>query len=248
MKQDILSMHVYLISLQKPSIRRPRGGDVKRPLLKNDCIDDSFQQKERERNRKKLEEKRAKIIPGLGQKQVSWALISFKGCNIPSDLVTIIISGSIRKIRLSKLNMYPRTNGSFGSDSFACYPKRNLVKTFRERGSASQVLLLYRRRLYIRFRAQWMAKYLSGQVVRKRLRKLHGTSGEPWMDRQLKYFEPIFDFYQSGNKIQRNEYLDLDFFLDELEFFKVSLSNVKTQRTLKVPRRVWWRHFRWRKR
>ena len=71
MKQDILSMHVYLISLQKPSIRRPRGGDVKRPLLKNDCIDDSFQQKERERNRKKLEEKRAKIIPGLGQKQVS---------------------------------------------------------------------------------------------------------------------------------------------------------------------------------
>ena len=38
----------------------------------------------------------------------------------------------------------------------------------------------------------------------------------------MKYFEPIFDFYQSGNKIQRNEYLDLDFFLDELEFFKVT--------------------------
>ena len=47
------------------------------------------------------------------------------------------------------------------------------------------------------------------------------SSDEPWLDRQLKYFEPIFDFYQSGNKIQRNEYLDLDFFLDELEFFKV---------------------------
>ena len=51
------------------------------------------------------------------------------------------------------------------------------------------------------------------------------SSDEPWLDRQLKYFEPIFDFYQSGNKIQRNEYLDLDFFLDELEFFKVRYSN-----------------------
>ena len=70
MIQHILAMHVYLISLQKPSIRA-RGGDVKRPLLTSDCIDDIFQQKERERKRKKLEEKRAKIIPGLGQKQVT---------------------------------------------------------------------------------------------------------------------------------------------------------------------------------
>ena len=61
---------------------------------------------------------------------------------------------------------------------------------------------------------------------------------EPWFDRQLKYFEPIFDFYQSGNKIQRNEYLDLDFFLDELEFFKVRPSQIRTLWTFSVAGRT----------
>ena len=64
------------------------------------------------------------------------------------------------------------------------------------------------------------------------------SSDEPWFDRQLKYFEPIFDFYQSGNKIQRNEYLDLDFFLDELEFFKVRSSQIRTLWTFSVAGRT----------
>ena len=64
------------------------------------------------------------------------------------------------------------------------------------------------------------------------------SSDEPWFDRQLKYFEPIFDFYQSGNKIQRNEYLDLDFFLDELEFFKVRSSQIRTMWTFSVSGRT----------
>ena len=64
------------------------------------------------------------------------------------------------------------------------------------------------------------------------------SSDEPWFDRQLKYFEPIFDFYQSGNKIQRNEYLDLDFFLDELEFFKVRSSQISTMWTFSVSGRT----------
>ena len=40
-------------------------------------------------------------------------------------------------------------------------------------------------------------------------------------DRRSIYFEPIFDFYQTGNRIQRSEYLSLDSFLDELDFFMV---------------------------
>ena len=64
------------------------------------------------------------------------------------------------------------------------------------------------------------------------------SSDEPWFDRQLKYFEPIFDFYQSGNKIQRNEYLDLDFFLDELEFFKVRPTQIRTLWTFSVAGRT----------
>ena len=32
---------------------------------------------------------------------------------------------------------------------------------------------------------------------------------------------PILEFYISGNRIQRNEFLDLDEFLDELKFFEM---------------------------
>ena len=33
--------------------------------------------------------------------------------------------------------------------------------------------------------------------------------------------EPIIDFYRTGNNIQRNEYLDLESFVDEIMFFEV---------------------------
>ena len=33
--------------------------------------------------------------------------------------------------------------------------------------------------------------------------------------------EPIIDFFRTGNNIQRNEYLDLESFVDEIMFFEV---------------------------
>ena len=106
----------------KPTFRR-KSEDIRRPLLPGENIDEVYRQKERERKRKKLEEKKPKIIPGKASHNNMFNLKDnrsakccgalYQGCNIPPDLVTIIISGAVRKIRLSKLNMYPRTKGSF---------------------------------------------------------------------------------------------------------------------------------------
>jgi len=109
----------------KQSFRR-KSEDIRRPLIPGENIDQVYRQKERERKRKKLEEKK-KIIPGRASDSQLYYIKDnssikcsakccgalWQGCNIPPDLVTIIISGAVRKIRLSKLNMYPRTKGSF---------------------------------------------------------------------------------------------------------------------------------------
>ena len=40
-------------------------------------------------------------------------------------------------------------------------------------------------------------------------------------DRRSHYFTPIFEFYISGNKIQRTEYHDVESFIDEILFYKL---------------------------
>ena len=40
-------------------------------------------------------------------------------------------------------------------------------------------------------------------------------------ERRCRYVVPILEFYITGNKLQRNEFLDLESFLDEIEFFEM---------------------------
>jgi hypothetical protein len=40
-------------------------------------------------------------------------------------------------------------------------------------------------------------------------------------ERRCRYVVPILEFYITGNKLQRNEFLDLEGFLDEIEFFEM---------------------------
>ena len=47
----------------KQSLRR-KSEDIRRPLIPGETIDEVYRQKERERKRKKLEEKKPKIVPG----------------------------------------------------------------------------------------------------------------------------------------------------------------------------------------
>jgi len=53
-------------------------------------------------------------------------------------------------------------------------------------------------------------------------------------DRRDVYFQPIFDFYQTGNKIQRPEHLDLDSFLDELIFYEMTTTILEPIREEKL--------------
>ena len=52
----------------KQSFRR-KSEDIRRPLIPGENIDEVYRQKERERKRKKLEEKKPKIVPGRASKK-----------------------------------------------------------------------------------------------------------------------------------------------------------------------------------
>ena len=55
----------------KQSFRR-KSEDIRRPLIPGENIDEVYRQKERERKRKKLEEKKPKIVPGRASKKKRW--------------------------------------------------------------------------------------------------------------------------------------------------------------------------------
>ena len=58
-------------------------------------------------------------------------------------------------------------------------------------------------------------------------------------DRRAHYFQPIFDFYQSGNPIQRTEHHELQSFVNELIFFQMDTYLLKGNKEKEDQLKKW---------
>ena len=54
-------------------------------------------------------------------------------------------------------------------------------------------------------------------------------------DRRKDYVLPILEFYISGNNLQRHEFLDLECFLDEIEYFE--MESVLIEKKVEIKKR-----------
>ena len=86
-----------------------------------------------------------------------------------------------------------------------------------------------------------LAKFPSTLLGNKEQREHYWLASEEAyvFDRRAHYFQPIFDFYQSGNPIQRTEHHDLHSFVDELIFFQIDTHLMKNNKERQDQLKKW---------